>query len=414
MGLRRRVADLWQPWQSSRALVAIPLALIVAITLVDVLAPRHIHLGPLLVVAPAITPSFAGSRLTALIGALAVIAQTVIAVLRGGFTTNHQVQIAALAVISVVLVYFCRARERRIRELDQVRSVSEATQRVVLRPLPHRMGPLRIASLYLAAEDEAQIGGDLYAATRTKNGARLIIGDVRGKGLPSISDASVLMGAFREAAHRCATLLELADRLEDSICRHLAEHAEHHRPEADDDFDEHFVTALMLDIADEDSKAQMGNCGHPPPLLLHKGRVTILHTRHPGPPLGMCDLPRPGRTLDAFDFEDDDTLLLYTDGVIEARATDGSFYPLAERVVRWAGSGPEALLHHIRDDLVAHVGGRLGDDAAMVVIQRSRKLLPGHHLMRIVHLNGMPHAAHGADPGGAPYPPPGHPPPGQD
>ncbi|MFT9472833.1 hypothetical protein [Streptomyces sp. 11-1-2] len=79
--------------------------------------------------------------------------------------------------------------------------MSEATRRVVLRPLPHRLGPLRVASLNMAAEDEAQIGGDLYAATRVEDSTRMIIGDVRGKGLTSISDASVLMGAFREAAH---------------------------------------------------------------------------------------------------------------------------------------------------------------------------------------------------------------------
>ncbi|MFE9005490.1 SpoIIE family protein phosphatase [Streptomyces sp. NPDC007875] len=52
----------------------------------------------------------------------------------------------------------------------------------------------------------------------------MIIGDVRGKGLTSISDASVLMGAFREAAHFSPGLLELAEVLERSVCRHLAEH----------------------------------------------------------------------------------------------------------------------------------------------------------------------------------------------
>ncbi|MGW3624015.1 PP2C family protein-serine/threonine phosphatase [Streptomyces sp. NPDC000880] len=150
------------------------------------------------------------------------------------------------------------------------------------------------------------------------------------------------MGAFREAAHRSATLLELVDTLEDSICRHLAEHVEpSYHPEADDEFGEHFVTVLMLDIPDEYPMAQMINCGHPPPLLLRKGRVTTVHARHSQPPLGMCDLPRTGCTLEAFTFEEDDTLLLYTDGVIKARDPDGAFYPLAERVAQWTRSGPE-------------------------------------------------------------------------
>lgn len=408
MGLRRRLADLWRPWQPGHALVTIPLALIVVITVVDVMAPRHIHLGPLLVVAPAITPSFAGSRLTAFIGALAVTAQTVIAVLRGGFTPNHQVQIAALAVISLLVVIFCRQRERRVRQLARVRSVSEAAQRVVLRPLPHRMGPLRMASLYLAAEDEAQIGGDLYAATRTADSTRLIIGDVRGKGLPSINEASLLMGAFREAGHQCSNLVDLPSALEGSIRRHLSEHAPH--AEAVDELQERFVTALILDIPDEGSLAQMINCGHPPPLLLCGDQVTTLYARHPEPPLGMCELPRTGFTPDPFTLEDDDTLLLYTDGVIEARDADGSFYPLAERVARWTGSGPEALLHHIHEDLMAHVGGLPGDDVAMVVIQRAPILRPVHHLRYMIHTNGFHHDTdRGTDeapaPGTTPPPP---------
>ncbi|MFE1175453.1 PP2C family protein-serine/threonine phosphatase [Streptomyces sp. NPDC058773] len=393
MGFRRRVADLWQPWQTGHALLAIPLGLIVAITVSDVLVPGDIHLGPLLIVAPAITPWFAGPWLTGLVGALAVVAQACIAVVRDPnelFSTNHQVQIIALAALSLVIVLFSRQRERRIRQLEQVRSVSEATQRVVLPPLPHRMGPLRIASAYRAAADESLIGGDLYAATRSGNGVRLLIGDVRGKGMTAISDASVIMGSFRDAAHRTANLAELAATLEESICRHLAEHAPH--AEADELF-EQFVTVLMLDIPDEGQVARMINCGHPPPLLLHKHHVTALHPRQAAPPLGMCELPRTGLTVDPFTFESGDTLLLYTDGITEARSSDGSFYPLAERIAQWTESGPEALLRHIRTDLLAYVGGQLNDDAAAVAIQRSPKLAPGHQLRKMVHITGSPDQA---------------------
>ncbi|MGP3938909.1 PP2C family protein-serine/threonine phosphatase [Streptomyces sp. 6N106] len=382
--------------------MAIPVGLILVITCVDLLTPTQVHLGPLLVVAPALTPSFAGPRVTALIGALAVAAQVVIAALRGGFTVNHQVQIAAVAVISLLIVAYAQEQRRRHRELARVRSVSEATQRVVLRPLPHRLGPLRVASLYMAAEDEAQIGGDLYAATRVKNSTRMIIGDVRGKGLTSISDASVLMGAFREAAHFSPGLLELADVLERSVCRHLAEHTTIAHGEgggaaepsaAEAELSEHFITALLVDIPDEDTVAYMANCGHPPPLLLHeRGEVTTLSAAQPAPPLGsMCGLPHGSSTAgppDTFAFEDGDTLLLYTDGVIEARAPDGSFYPLAQRVGQWRCSGPEGLLHHLRRDLLDHVGGRLGDDAAMVVIQRSPALHPVQQLKKMVPVNG--------------------------
>ncbi|KPC77039.1 hypothetical protein ADL27_49020, partial [Streptomyces sp. NRRL F-6602] len=71
------------------------------------------------------------------------------------FSANHEAQIIALVLVGVSLVVFCVLRERRAKELEQVRYVSEAAQRVVLPPLPRRLGPLRTASLYLAAEAEA-------------------------------------------------------------------------------------------------------------------------------------------------------------------------------------------------------------------------------------------------------------------
>ncbi|MGW5373610.1 serine/threonine-protein phosphatase, partial [Streptomyces sp. NPDC004011] len=54
----------WQPGHAP-ALLVIPLGLIVAVCAVDLLTPPHIHLGPLLVAAPAITVAFAGARVTA-------------------------------------------------------------------------------------------------------------------------------------------------------------------------------------------------------------------------------------------------------------------------------------------------------------------------------------------------------------
>ena len=151
-------------------MLAIPIALMVLIIVVDVLAPPFIHLGPLLVAAPALTASFAGPRMTGLIAALAVLAQAVIAVLRDRdelFSANHQAQIVALVLVGTSLVIFCTVRERREKELKQVRYVSETAQRLILRPLPKKLGPLRVASMYLAAEAEARVGGDLYAAART-------------------------------------------------------------------------------------------------------------------------------------------------------------------------------------------------------------------------------------------------------
>lgn len=115
------------------------------------------------------------------------------------------------------------------------------------------------------------------------------------------------------------------------------------------------------------------NCGHPPPLLLRGNRVIPLEVDQPAPPLGLSDLAESQLAAQGFPFEAGDILLLYTDGVLEARDEAGAFYPLAERAAAWHGTGPRALLSHLRDDLLAHTPTRtLGDDAAMVAIERLR------------------------------------------
>ncbi|MGW1807373.1 PP2C family protein-serine/threonine phosphatase [Streptomyces sp. NPDC002078] len=373
-----------QPWQSVHALLLLPVALIVVITVVDMQAPTNVHLGPALVIAPAITPSFAGPRTTAAVGGLALAAQTLIGFTHGGIgTLNHIVQIITLAVLTVTLVVYSALRERRQAQLAQVRTVAEAAQHVLMWPLPEQIGPLRIASLYLAAEDEAQIGGDLYAATRCDGAVRVLIGDVRGKGLPAIGEAALLLGAFRESAHRHIPLEELADLLEQSVTRYAAD------LDPPEEAGERFATALLVEIPDRDPVTRMTSCGHPPPLLLSPGHAVTVPSLHPSPPLGVHS-SNSEHTLDVFSFEPGDTLLLYTDGVVEARDARGRFYPLTERAALWTDDAPEALMHHVRRDLLAHAGGRLDDDAALIALHRTTVDRRRHH-GRVAGANGFRH-----------------------
>ncbi|MFE4393967.1 MULTISPECIES: PP2C family protein-serine/threonine phosphatase [Streptomycetaceae] len=375
-------------------LTALTLALIVLITVVDIVSPPDVHLGPLLIVAPALTASFAGPRATAGVAALAFAALTVIGAVRDGLTSaNIETQLSAQLIVSALIVGLRVLRERHERELARVRSVSEAAQRVLLRPLPERIGPLHLASVYLAAEAEAQVGGDLYAAARTATGTRLLVGDVRGKGLSSLGDAALLLGAFRAAAHLHAELPDLAAYLDGSVSWDLAQLAEQSRrdrwerrerqalsalpfpppedpPEESGDSGESFITAVLLDIPDDGSPVRLIDCGHPPPLLLRPDGITALAARQPSPPLGLGELAPTRYETETFPFRPGDRLLIYTDGVIEARDAQRRFYPLTERVTAWRAEHPAALLHHLRRDLLAHVGGRLNDDAAMVVVER--------------------------------------------
>ncbi|WP_369182685.1 PP2C family protein-serine/threonine phosphatase [Streptomyces sp. Y1] len=385
MPLRQRPRDHRRTWlPDRRVLTALVLVLIVLITVVDILSPPHIHLGPLLIVAPALTASFAGARGTAAVALLAIAALTVIGVARDGLTTaNHQTQLGAQLVVSVLIVGLRVLRDRHERELARVRTVSEAAQRVLLRPLPEQIGPLHLASVYLAAEAEAQVGGDLYAAARTATGTRLLVGDVRGKGLSSLGDAALLLGAFRAAAHLHAELPELAAYLDGSVSWDLAQLAEQSRqarllpspsPEvvgaSSEDTGESFITAVLLDIPDDGTEVSLIDCGHPPPLLLRPDGVTTVAARRPAPPLGLGELAPTRYEVEVFPFVPGDRLLIYTDGVIEARNAQRHFYPLEERVTAWLGDRPAALLQHLRRDLLGYVGGHLDDDAAIVLVER--------------------------------------------
>ncbi|MFE9611586.1 PP2C family protein-serine/threonine phosphatase [Streptomyces sp. NPDC006012] len=374
MSDRQGGAGLRQSWQSSQMLLVLPLALIAAITVVDTQAAEDIHLGPALVIAPALTASFAGPRTTGAVGALTVAAQTVMGTVRGGLpTANNIVQIITLSVLSVLVVLYCAIRDRKRAQLARIRSVAEAAQRVLMWPLPDQLGFVRIASLYLAAEDEAQIGGDLYAATRAFDGVRVLIGDVRGKGLPAVGEAATLLGAFREAAPRSPALTDLAEALEQSVQRHTADF------EPPEEAGERFATALLVEIPDGRPIVRLASCGHPPPLLVSQGRTLTVPALHPSPPLGVQPT-RPGeRVLYEAPFEPGDTLLLYTDGVIEARDAGGRFYPLAERIARWTDAPPDTLVQRVRRDLVAHTGGLLNDDAALVALQRTSAEHGRHH-----------------------------------
>ncbi|GLY81205.1 hypothetical protein Airi01_094720 [Actinoallomurus iriomotensis] len=356
------------PWRPGHMWRLTPILYIVAIVVADALLPANVHLGPLLAVAPALTAMVAGPWTTAFSGLLALLALLFAGRLRGGLSTlNHQVQISALVLITCFLVVYCLLRDRRQRELAQVRSVSEAAQRVVLRPMPARIGPLRVASVYIAAAAEARIGGDLYAVARTDGASRLLIGDVRGKGLAAISDAAAVLCAFREAAHRCVGLPALVGNLEESVTRNLAELGGTDSPHAV----EFFITAAVAEVPDDEPVVRLISRGHPPPLVLRGRRVLKPRFQDPAPPLGMTELIASDHSVETLPFRPGDLLVLYTDGVIEARNRSGAFYPLAERLESWQDGDPEALVHHLRTDLLAYVGGRLPDDAAVVVVERA-------------------------------------------
>jgi serine phosphatase RsbU (regulator of sigma subunit) len=226
-----------------------------------------------------------------------------------------------------------------------------------VRPIPGTLGPLTFATVYRSAAEEALVGGDAYAAVTHGDGVRLLIADVRGKGLGAVGLAADVLASFRECAPGSMTLAEVAHHLERAILPDLSS--------------EDFVTALLVDFTAD--HIGLVSCGHPWPLIRHSGTVTEIVIDRPSLPLGLGVRP----TLQTHPFEPGDQLFVFTDGLVEARDRLGSFFDpaaaLADVPVTFT---PRQALDALTAQLDRHAGGRLTDDLAIVVVEHTARPAP--------------------------------------
>ncbi|MGI5271882.1 PP2C family protein-serine/threonine phosphatase [Nonomuraea sp. CA-218870] len=342
--------------RSQVVLRALPFAVLLAVSVTDLLAGPDLGFLPLLTLGPTFASVYGSVRRTAFVGVAALALCVPLAQYQGVLLTRqHNITLATVAGVTAASMIVSRLRLRRERELADVRLVAEAAQRVLLRPVPRRTADLRIALSYTSAAAEAQIGGDLYEVVTTPHGVRLLIGDVQGKGLTAVETAAWVLGAFREAAYDMSELNEVGERLEASLGRHLS--------------GETFVTAILAQVHEDE--ISLLNFGHPAPLLIRAdGKLFPVEPPEESLPLGLAALaegrPKPHRVA----FGEGDQILLFTDGVIEARDPGGAFYPLADRTDLLRADDPQEALDALRADLIEHVGGPLPDDAAMLLLRR--------------------------------------------
>lgn len=347
------------------AMILLPIAVITAVVLADISTPSGVRFDPMLAAGPALAAAICGVLGTVVIALLAVGAHAALATYHGSLgTSSSHVDFLALTGVALAGVLAAYVRQRRESQLARARSVAEAAQRALLRPMPQEVGALRVAAAYLAAQAEARIGGDLYDAAHTRFGDRLLVGDVRGKGLPAVDSAAALLGVFREAAYQEAGLPDLLRRLDASVRRQAL------RSSGGDVFAERFVTGVVVDVDRDRPVARVVCCGHPPPVLLRRRSAREIDPGDAAPPLGLGVLGDSRYEPFEFSYLPGDVLLLFTDGVTEARDRAGRFFPLLERAGVHAGAEPAELVNLLITDLLDHAGGRLADDAAMVAIGR--------------------------------------------
>ncbi|MEV4440068.1 PP2C family protein-serine/threonine phosphatase [Streptomyces sp. NPDC049577] len=369
------------------ALVLVYLAVIVA---VDLMTPADVRLEVYAALAPLAAAILCTYRQTVFVGAV----DFVLMVVHHGALAHNMPPVAragsVLAIVLLVGASIALARLRRDGEelLERVRATGEAAQRALLRPLPLRTHSVLVDGFYVSSQREALIGGDIYEVVDTPYGARVLIGDVRGKGLGTLGAGAAVLTAFREAAYHRRELERGVEAMEQGLQRyhHSARYQASSQPGRQPAdvlmrASEEFVTALVFGT--EEAAGRPGpdgaavpvvfvDCGHVAPFLIGgDGEVRELEWPEPGLPLGLGDLVATPRTARRMLLPPDCRVLACTDGVTEARAPGGGFYPLAERLAGWATLPTPELLERLRADLDAHTHGRLQDDVAVLVMERA-------------------------------------------
>lgn len=323
--------------------------------------PREIAFSRLLPAAPALAAALWPVLPTVLLGTFCLLIMIGLSFIYSDLGTPYTA--AAITAVTLAAAYASHLRLQWEETLFQVRLVADAAQKVLLRPLPHRVQDVEIESLYLAAQEQARIGGDFYEAADTPYGVRLLIGDVRGKGLSAVGTASAVINCFRENAYDQPDLEAIIRRLQITMSRYSA-------AVPADDQTEHFATALIAEVPHGSGHVRILNCGHPPPVFVRGEEIQVLEPTLISTPLNLSTLLGDHYHVDTVAFAPGDRLLLYTDGVTETRDRAGEFFPLADWARQHNQAPPRELLDRLHADLLHYAGGRLDDDIAALAVRR--------------------------------------------
>jgi len=215
----------------------------------------------------------------------------------------------------------------------------------------------RFFDYYEAAED---VGGDYFGYIPLADGRLAIaLGDVSGKGVPAALLMARLCSEVRYCLAISSTLVEGVERL--------------NRELAGATLNDRFVTFLLCVLDPQQNTLEIVNAGHLPPLRLRAGVVTKLGIAEAGPPLGYD--PTQHYELFSTPLEEVDTLILYTDGISEARSPADTIYG-TQRVCKIVADGPadvEVLGLKILDSVERFVAGRAQcDDVCLLAFGRGK------------------------------------------
>jgi serine phosphatase RsbU (regulator of sigma subunit) len=208
-----------------------------------------------------------------------------------------------------------------------------------------------------ALEPSYEIGGDTFDYAVNGGTAELIVLDAVGHGLPAALLAAAGLGAYRNGRREGRPLPEVAALVD----RVIAEQFPGSR----------FATAVLARLDLGSGELRWVNAGHPAPLIVRDHALAYPPTCPSSLPLGLQQRPAVECTVQ---LRPGDRVLLYTDGIVEARSPDGEFFGeerLADFVVRAEGAGhaPPEMLRQLMRSVMDHQAGQLQDDASIVVLE---------------------------------------------
>jgi PAS domain S-box-containing protein len=243
------------------------------------------------------------------------------------------------------------------RLYEQQLDIADGLQRTLI-SVPSEVGAVKVGHLYRSATQAARVGGDFYDVFQVRPGSVvLLIGDVSGHGIMAARTATLVRDVVHAFAHLTLRPAEVLAQTNQLLI-------ENDLPG--------FVTAFLGVLEEDTGLLRYASAGHPEVLLL-RGSGTLERLRAPSVPLGIFD---GGEWTPAqVELEYDDRLLLYTDGLIEARQ-DGDLYGderLEGALRRQAEVPVEQLPTRVLDEVLAFSGGELKDDVALLAVSLTQR-----------------------------------------
>jgi len=224
----------------------------------------------------------------------------------------------------------------------------------LLPPLVVKSRNVAVAGLI---EPAYEVGGDCFDYAVNGPVLDVAIIDAMGHGLASASVAGLALGSYRHDRRQGKPLTAIHDNLAAVLTDQYGGAA--------------FASGLLVRLEIGTGVVTWTNAGHPAPLLIRGGRVIGELEHEPTPPWGLFE----GAPTEATEtLEPGDTVLLYTDGVVEARAKDGTEFGLdrlADLVGQQASDQlePEEIVRRVVRSVLEHQQDDLADDATVVLVQ---------------------------------------------